>query len=56
MTNTALITGCTSGIGEAFANLLVKEGYNLLLVARNYVRLEKKEMSYQRPMASASIL
>jgi short-subunit dehydrogenase len=38
---TALITGASSGLGEQFAGLFAKDGYDVVLVARNAAKLEE---------------
>ena len=44
----ALITGATAGIGAQYARLLAKEGFDLILVARNKNRLSSTATSLNK--------
>ncbi|MBR9855346.1 MAG: SDR family NAD(P)-dependent oxidoreductase [Algicola sp.] len=51
MEKTALITGATSGIGKATAQLFAMKGFNLILCGRRQERLEKLKNELGRDVA-----
>jgi len=46
--NYALITGATEGIGYELAKCFARDGYNLVIVARNEEQLEQKAQEFQK--------
>lgn len=57
MTDTALITGASSGIGSEFARILAKNRHDLVLVARSTQKLEmlKEEIIEKYPLTKITI-
>ncbi|WP_339726158.1 SDR family NAD(P)-dependent oxidoreductase [uncultured Paraglaciecola sp.] len=49
--NTALITGASEGIGRSFAEIYAKNGHDLVLVARNQIKLEEFAQQLQAKYA-----
>lgn len=43
----ALITGATSGIGYELAKQFAKNGYDLVIVARNHEELQRKAVEFK---------
>lgn len=52
----ALLTGATSGIGEALANLLASKGYQLILSGRNEKRLQELGRKLEAGCVAADLL
>ena len=44
----ALITGATSGIGYELAKLFAKDGYNLVIVARDEEQLKNRSSEFEK--------
>lgn len=56
MTKTVLITGATSGIGEATARLLAKNGFNIIICGRRKDRLTTLENELNKHTSVLSLL
>ena len=52
----ALVTGASSGIGESFTRLLAAEGFSLVLVARDEVRLNERAAGLKEKYGADSIV
>ena len=49
----AVVTGCTQGIGKAYAMELAKRGMNLVLISRNKTKLEDFEKQLKKDYTGA---
>jgi len=52
----ALVTGATAGIGESFTRLLAAKGFNLVLVARDEVRLHERASGLKENFGADSVV
>jgi short-subunit dehydrogenase len=50
----ALVTGATVGIGESFTRLLAQNGYNIVLVARDFPRLQERAQALESTFGIAT--
>lgn len=57
MTRTALVTGASGGLGEAFVDLLARQGYRLMIAARNADQLNRVAgLATARHQADVSVI
>ena len=43
----AIVTGCTDGIGKAYADQLAKRGLNIVLISRSLEKLQKQKIEIE---------
>ncbi len=55
MTQTVMVTGATSGIGEATARAFAAEGYRVIITGRRASRLQKLKVSLEATGAQVEL-
>jgi 17beta-estradiol 17-dehydrogenase / very-long-chain 3-oxoacyl-CoA reductase len=52
----AVVTGCTDGIGKAYAEQLAKRGLNIVLISRTLGKLQKQSIEIEKKYKTQTLI